>query len=383
MFNIKEYFLAFIDCLTFSALSKNEKSICVYSEGAAYFPYLRNVLEDILKRFNIPICYVSSNCNDPGLHYKHINLRTFFIGSGHCRNYFFSSLNSYFMIMTTPDLDKFQLKRSCNNLEYIYIQHSICSTHMIYREDAFDSFDAVCCIGKHQMHEIAARETLYKLKSKKLIPMRYFRLDEIMEYKVLEKTRTRNDKSLNFIVAPSWGKNGLIESGKAFILVKRLIELGHQVILRPHPQTKRNSQDKIKQILETYENNENFIFISNTQDVKSFYMADYMISDWSGVALEFAFALKKPIIFCDNEKKVNNPRYKKLKMEPIEVFTRSKLGCIWDCNSPIEEKIKKVQNFKLDEVYKLEKKFVFGQEIGSSILLNHIESILKERRIIP
>ena len=32
-----------------------------------------------------------------------------------------------------------------------------------------------------------------------------------------------------------------------------------------------------------------------------------MVSDWSGAALEYSFGLKKPVIFLDLPKKVNNP----------------------------------------------------------------------------
>ena len=35
----------------------------------------------------------------------------------------------------------------------------------------------------------------------------------------------------------------------------------------------------------------------------SLYQSDLMISDWSGVAFEYAFAFNKPVIFCDVPKK--------------------------------------------------------------------------------
>ena len=107
-----------------------------------------------------------------------------------------------------------------------------------------------------------------------------------------------------------------------------------------------------------------------------------MISDWSGAALEFAFALKKPIIFCDTQKKVNNPKYSELKIEPIEVALRQELGVIWDCISPIEETIKKLSFFKSHNISKLERKFTFGEEIGSIALKEHIENILRGSGIV-
>ena len=56
--------------------------------------------------------------------------------------------------------------------------------------------------------------------------------------------------------------------------------------------------------------------------------ADLMISDWSGVALEFAVAYKKPIIYIDTNKKINNQINQEIDMEPIEVKIRDKIGFI-------------------------------------------------------
>lgn len=51
-----------------------------------------------------------------------------------------------------------------------------------------------------------------------------------------------------------------------------------------------------------------------------------MISDWSGVALEYAFGLQKPVIFIDLPRKVNNPDYQRLGLEPLEVSIRESIG---------------------------------------------------------
>ena len=53
-----------------------------------------------------------------------------------------------------------------------------------------------------------------------------------------------------------------------------------------------------------------------------------MISDWSGAALEYAFGLKKPVLFIDVKRKINNKDYKDLDIEPIEVSIRDKIGSI-------------------------------------------------------
>ena len=42
------------------------------------------------------------------------------IGEGHIRNWIFENLVADVMVMTTPDLDQYQLKRSVNKVHYIY-----------------------------------------------------------------------------------------------------------------------------------------------------------------------------------------------------------------------------------------------------------------------
>ncbi|MNG16310.1 hypothetical protein D3C84_1002110 [compost metagenome] len=50
--------------------------------------------------------------------------------------------------------------------------------------------------------------------------------------------------------------------------------------------------------------------------------SDIMLSDWSGAALEFAFGLERPVIFADVPRKVLNPDYTQIGLEPLEVQIR-------------------------------------------------------------
>ena len=85
-----------------------------------------------------------------------------------------------------------------------------------------------------------------------------------------------------------------------------------------------------------------------------------MISDWSGVALEYAFVFYKPVVFCDIPKKINNPNYMDLKLEPIEVSLRHKIGVIWDCKSPINNAIELSFFLKENELKKIRNQYCFN-----------------------
>ena len=51
-----------------------------------------------------------------------------------------------------------------------------------------------------------------------------------------------------------------------------------------------------------------------------------MISDWSGISLEYAFIFERPVIFIDVPKKVLNPNSSDISLEPIEISIRKKIG---------------------------------------------------------
>ena len=53
-----------------------------------------------------------------------------------------------------------------------------------------------------------------------------------------------------------------------------------------------------------------------------------MISDWSGVALEFAFVFEKPVLYIDVPKKINNHDFHEIPEIPIEISIRDKIGKI-------------------------------------------------------
>jgi len=56
--------------------------------------------------------------------------------------------------------------------------------------------------------------------------------------------------------------------------------------------------------------------------------SDILISDWSGAAFEFSFGLCRPVLFIDVPRKINNPEYELIKLEPIEVRLRECIGAV-------------------------------------------------------
>ena len=318
------FFRHLMDVTSMMGLPRSERKIIFYSEGKSYWVHLEGILKEFLSQTNTPVCYVTSGKDDPGLHYKHPNLRSFKIDEGSCRNWLFKNIDTDLMVMTMPDIETYQVKRSKYPVHYVYVQHSIVSLHMIYRKSAFDHFDTVFCAGPHQVKEIRAIEEKYQLPEKTIIEHGYGRLDAIIENRKISKAQPPNNPK-KILIAPSWGEHSLVETiGNQ--VVSHLLENKFHVILRPHPQTIKYAKVQIKEILERHKNNSNFELEVNIACQDSLHQSDLMISDWSGAALDYSFGLGKPVLFIDVPRKVNNPEYELLDIIPFEIWIRDNIG---------------------------------------------------------
>ena len=126
----------------------------------------------------------------------------------------------------------------------------------------------------------------------------YFDVLENRKQKQQNISKNKNTSKKVFLVAPTWKDNNIIEKYGVKPL-KDLVNLGYQVILRPHPQmfiSKKKIIEKIEQEISELE----FVSMdksSSTEDVMS--AADILISDLSGIIFDFYFVFEKPVIVID------------------------------------------------------------------------------------
>ena len=311
--------------IEFTRLPKEMRKVVFYSEGKSYWPLFKGLIDGILDRSELNVCYITSGKDDPGIEYSDNQYKSFVIDDGYVRNWLFENMQTDILIMTMPDLNQYQVKRSKYPVHYIYIQHALMSLHMVYRQGAFDWFDTVFCSGPHHVHEIRCLEEKYNLPQKKLLEHGYARLDSIIEHK--QSTKVDNEFK-HALFAPSWGHNAAIELGLGDQVVEKLLSFGYKVTLRPHPETLKSSSKIINKIISKHGNNEMFTYDQCVSSLDSFYQSDFMISDWSGAALEYSFGLNKPVIFLDLPKKINNPKYQEIDVVPLEVSVREDIGVV-------------------------------------------------------
>ena len=317
-------------------LPRGRKALVFYSEGPAYWPHLKGIVRELVTVQRCPLLYVTSSPEDPGLKIRDPLVRSFNIGSGGFRKNFFKEIEADIMALTMPDLAQLSLPRSAGCGHYAYLFHSPVSTHMIYREGAFDHYDTIFCVGPHHEAEIRRREEMTGITAKRLFPHGYSRLDELLaEDARRQAAAAKDDGPAQVLVAPSWGPSGLLETVGAE-MVGALLEAGYRVVVRPHPQTMRLSRARIDELSSRFADQPLFVLETDMSSKASFFDSDVVVSDWSGAALEYAFARLRPVVFVDTPRKVNNPNWQSLGIAPLEDSIRSEIGVVVPADQPSE-----------------------------------------------
>ena len=313
-------------------LSQDERSIIFYAENKASMNHFQLLIHELTEKMNLQICYVTSVKNDPILSTKNQKILPFYIGDGTARTKFFSSLKARILVTDMPDLGKFHIKRSEEySVHYIYLFHSMYSVHSYLRKGAVDNYDTIFCVGPHQIEEIRETEKVYGLKAKKLINYGYGRLDSLLQNKMNSQATNSNAKDL-IIIAPSYGDNNLLEIC-GIELIDVLLKSDFRVMVRPHLRTLRDSTELIDSIKEKFAKNPNFTLETGVIKFDSLNNSTCMISDWSGISLEYAFTFERPVIFIDVPKKILNPNWSDITLEPIETSIRDKIGHVVSPNN--------------------------------------------------
>ena len=125
-----------------------EKQIVFYSEDHNSMIIFESLINELINKHNVSICYVTSSKKDPILKTTNKKIKTFFIGEGLSRTKFFINLEADILIMTMPDLETFNIKRSkIYPVHYVCVFHAMVSTHLMYRKNAFDHFDSIFLCG--------------------------------------------------------------------------------------------------------------------------------------------------------------------------------------------------------------------------------------------
>ena len=301
------------------------RNIVFFSESGQDWHQFSGLIAELNENLRRKVTYVSSDSTDPGLSRQHENYRSIHIPEGWFLTIFFQVNQSDLFVLTMMDLHNLQLKRSLQPVHYVYLFHSMGSTHMVDHENSFDHYDSLFCTGPQQVAEIRRREELKGLPARHIYEYGHPRLEDVIEQGRVYGPPPTADRPVTVLIAPTWGDDSIFNTcGKELIEV--LLKAGYRVIMRPHYQSIRLTPDVIAAVRDRFMGHERFEYIDRMDETDSILRSDILVCDWSAMAMEYAMGLKKPVLFIDVPRRIRNPNWRELGIEPVETSIREQVG---------------------------------------------------------
>ena len=366
------------------------KHLVIYSEKSGFYKYFEAIIDALLKKSNITIHYITNDPDDAifALSEKEPRIRPYYIGLKKMIPLMMRA-EADIMLMTTPDLDKFYIKRSIvkKDMEYVYVPHDMMSMHMGFREGALDAFDTIFCTGPHIVREVRATEKVYGLPEKKLVEFGYPFADKLIAAGEAERATHITGSRKEILIAPSWQEDNLLDSC-IDQLINGLFYDGYHITVRPHPEYVKRYGARMQAIVDRYAHmlGDGLSFELDFTVNKSVYSSDLLITDWSGIALEFCFATRRPALFVNTAIKCMNPNWKKIDCVPTEISLRDVVGVsvdkdrLGECRSIVEDLLARADEYDV-KIGKVLSEHIYNQghagETGADYLL---KSLVEKRK---
>lgn len=272
----------------------NYKKYVVYNEGMQYWNTFKPVCDEFETR-GIELTYYTSAEKDPCFEQNYKFVKPEYIGEGNLAFIKLNMLSAGFVLMTTPGLQVYQLKRSRNVKHYSNVLHGASDATMM-RLFALDYFDSVLCTGDYQKEDIRTLEKQRGIPSKELVTVGCSYLD--YNKKKIDAIPAEQNHPFTVLVSPSWGPSSLLSKYGEKLLTP-LVNTGWRIIVRPHPQSKK-AEPKVLEALQTkYAENKNVEWDFNKDNTPSMKKSDIMISDFSGIIYDYTFLCDKPVMYVN------------------------------------------------------------------------------------
>ncbi|MBQ1181332.1 MAG: CDP-glycerol glycerophosphotransferase family protein, partial [Treponema sp.] len=272
----------------------NYKKYVVYNEGMQYWNVFKPVCDEFEKR-QIELTYYTSAEKDPCFEQNYKYVKPEFIGEGNMAFVRLNMLSAGVVLMTTPGLQVYQLKRSKNVKHYSHVLHAASDATM-YRLFGIDYFDSVLLTGDYQKKDIRLLEKQRNLKEKELVTVGCTYLDTLNSK--IKMIPQEENHEFTVLVSPSWGASALL-SKYGEKLLDPLVKTGWKIIVRPHPQSKKSESEMLTKLTEKYKDCINLIWDYERDNIYSMKKSDIMISDFSGIIYDYTFLCDKPIMYVN------------------------------------------------------------------------------------
>lgn len=278
-------------------VESEELPLVFFSDDKRYWMVFEPICRELDRR-GIDAVYMTASEDDPALSNPYEHIHAEFIGAG---NKAFAKLNflkATVLVSTTPGLDVYQWKRSKDVKYYIHVPH-MASDIAGYRMFGTDYYDAVLPSGPHQEKAIRDLEELRGLPAKDMVCVGMPYMDE-MERRLKEAPALPETSVRTILLAPSWGSEAILSRFGGDIIDK-LLQTGDRVIIRPHPQSFTAEKEVLDDLMVRYPNSEKLEWNRDADNFEVLRRSDILISDFSGVILDFALVYDKPILYTEVE----------------------------------------------------------------------------------
>ena len=278
------------------ALKENQNNIVIFNEGKMYWNTFRPIVEALLKK-NAIFSYYTMDIHDPCLKMDEPNMNNCYIGNGTRAFAKISNLKADVVLSTTPNIgtEGYPISRSKSIKKLVHVFHALDDLSN-YHRGSLDNYDAVMLVGGFEKPIIRKLENLRGLSPKELYEAGLPYLDVLAEKKNFAPERVEAPSDVKTIlIAPSWGVKGcLYQYGSRFISL--LAKEGFYIIIRPHPQSLKVESEMLEHLKDELSLFQNIEWDFEIDASQSMQRADILISDTSGIRMDFILLYQKPTI---------------------------------------------------------------------------------------
>ncbi len=364
------------------------RAVVFYSESTIYAQYFDGVIRVLTEGAGQRVSYLTSDERDPLLAAQEAHLRVFYVKR--LLPFVLLLLDARVLVMTMADLHRFHLLRSVRGAHHVYLFHALVSTHMVYRGGAFDHYDSILCAGPHQAEELARAKALYGRPRAALIEAGYPRLDRLLADHQAYGRGQRSAPSggrKTALIAPSWGVANILETC-VHGLARLLHEGGYRVIVRPHPEFVARHPAAIAELTRAFAANGHATLELDPLSDRSLHEAELLITDWSGIALEYAFGTERPVVSIETPRKVHNLDYERFGLTPLEVRAREEIGVVVPMDQvervlEVAAQLEQARAEFRERIVRLRAASVFHLGASAQIAADHILGLCRREGLPP
>ncbi len=265
--------------------------IVFYSEGNKYFHVFEPVIKEMIDR-KVPCTYVTPDKNDQAFGLVCDTFTVICPGNDLVTIYYMNNISCDVVVSSTPHLDIYMWKRSKRVKKYVHIFHAPCGVDY-YEKYALSFYDVILSLG-----DFMPLAQNY-LDDKRHLPRKqYYQVGNTYYDKMVATVaamESRKADTPTVLYAPTWGysRSSFFTTGQQFVM--QLLKDGYHVIFRPHPQFYTSHQKELDAFLDQVKEYP-LVLDKDPSPLGSMSQSDILISDYSGIVIDFAYLFQKPIL---------------------------------------------------------------------------------------